>query len=89
MSLISSGVSYLAAGAETAQATCPPYPGIIDPDPLVVAGVVDASAIDIVGGLTRRLSIKDAIEKNPVAESKLDDARQIAPRIVLGKVYLI
>ena len=71
MALLVSGVSYLAAGAETADATCPPYPGLRDPQ--VVTDLVDVSAIDIVGGLSRRLGI----ENNPVGEAKLDDVRQI------------
>ena len=71
MALLVSGVSYLAAGAETAQATCPPYPGLRDP--LVVSDLVDVSALDIVGGLARRLGITS----NPVGEAKLDDVRQI------------
>ncbi|CAE7247998.1 unnamed protein product [Symbiodinium sp. CCMP2456] len=73
MALVGSGISYLAAGAEIAEATCPPYPNLRDKT--VSRDIVDVSALDIVGAVTRRLGV-DTVD-NPVAEAKLDDARQI------------
>ena len=62
----------MAAGAEIAEATCPPYPGLRDQR--ARKDLVDVSALDIVGGVARRLV--DTVD-NPVAQAKLDDARQI------------
>ncbi|CAE6971353.1 unnamed protein product [Symbiodinium sp. CCMP2592] len=72
LSLVGSGISYMAAGAEIAEATCPPYPGLRDQR--ARKDLVDVSALDIVGGVARRLV--DTVD-NPVAQAKLDDARQI------------
>ncbi len=66
MSLLTAGIAFLTAGAETAQAVCPPLPDSKDFN-------IDAEALDIVGGLTRRLRDK----RNPLVETKVDDVKEI------------
>ena len=67
MSLLTAGIAFLTAGAETAQATCPPYPDKPEID-------VNVEALDIVGGLSRRLGIRD---RNPALATKVDDVKEI------------
>jgi len=66
MSLLTAGISFLTAGAETAEALCPPLPNSKDFN-------IDAEALDIVGGLTRRLRDK----RNPLVETQVDDVKEI------------
>jgi len=72
VSLVSAGISYLTAGQATAQAVCPPYPRRskgFDFD-------IDAEALDIVRGLSRRLGIRDR-ERNPLLAAKVDDVKEV------------
>jgi len=74
LALLPSAVSYLAAGADTVKAVCPPYPHLVSPE--ADTEFANVNALDIVGGLSRRLGIQDAVRKQKLEQSK-DDVRQI------------
>eukprot|EP00438_Fugacium_kawagutii_P020528 Skav212705 [mRNA] locus=scaffold1930:439704:441708:- [translate_table: standard] len=74
VALTTAGVAYLTAGAETAQAVCPPRPKKEELD-------INVEALDIAGGLSRRLqspsTLEDRLDRNPVLATKVDDVKEV------------
>lgn len=79
ISLVSAGISYLTSGAEAAQAVCPPYPGRSKGSKEGFDFDIDAEALDIVGGFSRRLGILGSgdRERNPFLAAKVDDVKEV------------